>query len=655
MAPITRRKSASARPKKDNTEAKIKKAPKTRLSPLKSAIRDKLHGTVKVRRVKFQHEDDDTTVHVHLPTTPHPMAENALSAFPSPQAPTCQSKREEQEELLKRAARILEKRAKSTTGFQTPPLSPEGRRSSPFEDPAKATEKKQTEKAARNKILTSIEETSASNEDEFVRPTSEAIDLVKDEIPNVVGMPASIRKILVNPTTDIKMEEICTAFDSLKAQIQTHCREYYSYSMTPETRAIPSFVYLKAKHPELFRYIQYVADGSQYGWDKLIDIGSQRENLVYAIISRALISHVFDAELFGAAVEDEEKLLQMCREYLNFDAFVRNTHRAETVLSILRENGRKDSSPDSFTAAVHSLRQRIDVMLRPLGQKPQIRSTEYAKSLNSIIATALKVHLAIRLVGASGTVYRFEHIHKLAHWDGTTMNCVNQRRTDLTPHHGDEPLVKICCFPMVEATVPSGPNLENFADPAYVEEWKNTADPDAEKDSKPIITIYPITLADVVLENTPMTDRSNFTTLAQTMFLEQTTMSDGEFLSLTGIDRARRRRFKKIVKGAKKTVSHAARTGAGLAAAAATWYLYQNAPDLTSSPTIATIKNLLKRASRRVLGSTILTVRTATTKLVKSTRSASIPMSSSTRARTTMTLTRETDFALDWGAYATAR
>lgn len=531
------------------------------------------------------------------------------------------SKRREQEDLLTKAERTLDAISRKARDLPTPPQSPSDQRISPFDDSTKPSEGIQS--GRRIGFIKSVETTDVEPQ----RPlkivkenvvTSGLVDELKDDIPEGLEMPGTIEDVLIEPSAEITMEAICTAFDYLKVQIKLHCRSFYSFEQPIDADAVPSFTYLKRNHPELFRYIRYLADGSQYGWDQLLTIGPQRENLVYAIISRAIMTHVFDAELFGASSEHEEALLEMCREYLNFDAFVRNTHRAEIIapilLSTVEKHANGGTDPYSyFSAAIDSLGRRINIMLAPL-QHPNkddcCCSTHPEESMRSILQAALKIHLAVRLAGANGTVYRFESIHKLARWDHETMNCVNQLKMDATCHHGEEALVKICCFPAIFATVPSGPNLEKFADPAFVEEWKQTfaaeiedddAVPGEEKKKKrggkaiqeikeidvkhknnPLITTYPIALADVVLENTPTTtfDRASFPTLSQTMAREQAAMSDATLLSLTGIHRPRKPRNNKIVKHARKT---AAKTAVVLLAAATAWYLNSHCDEIVAS------------------------------------------------------------------------
>ena len=631
MAPVARRTSAAAPLKKGANNRQTRKARKNRPPPLKSAIRHRLEVPVKAKQVNFLATDNDGAAQVHL------LQEHARSAplEESTRTPLEHSKRKQQEELLKRAARILGTSTEKGGGLPTPPRSPGGR-TSPFDEPHRAQDEEQiddvveTEKQALTKNADTLTEVTLPKKGGFVRATSRHIDAVMDDIPTGLEMPATIENILIEPGCEIKMEEICTAFDFLKAQIQTYCRDHYSYDRPAADEAIPCFTYLRVKHIELFRYIQYVADGSQYGWEKLINVGPQRENLVYGIISRALIAHVFDTELFGASAEHEEAFLEMCREYLYFDAFVRNTHRAELVLAILlreaEENSVSGKSPYTyFTAALRSLEERIGLLLQPLQKPIHASSTPLSQTtLRSILQTSLKIHLAIRLAGSNGTVYRFEHSQKFSPWDSQTMNCINQRRMDLTAHHGEDPLVKISCFPAVFSTVPSGPNLESFTDPAFVEEWKKTADPDdEERGDKPIITTYTITLADVVLENTPTADRSGFLSLTQTMAREQAKMSNQDFYSLTGIDRTRNKRVNKIAKRARSTVRGLSLT---LAAAAASWYLYRNRDDVTP-----VLGRLLKRTPELVLG----TFRSMTGTAIK-------PKTKTTTSKTTMTLTAET-------------
>lgn len=562
MAPVTRRASAE-RTTKHNEDSGIKKERKDRPSPLKSAMRDGVEEPRRARQVTFNTEDPDNKVKIHHPATPHPKPKHGKNGSSSPRID--HSKRKEREKLLKRADAARDKRNKAISELFTPPQSPARKspqRKSPFEEAEIIESEEQSEELEEDDAEQAPEKEEGEQLGETQPPTKlisrklsqKDIDIVFDDIPVGVKMPASIDTIYENPSVDIKMEEICTAFDFLKSQIQLHCRQYYSYAREKDQK-IPSYTYLSVKHPELFRYIRYVADGSQYGWDKLLRIGTQRENLVYGIISRALIAYVFDAELFGAHPEHGEQLLEMCREYLNYDAFVRNIHRAEIITSILLEDNKDnhlnlgEKNYRYFLHAVHDLAFRIDAMLCCLQLSSETSSMgDVRQSLREILHTAVKLHLAIRLAGCDGTVYRFEHAPKNTHWDSTTMNCINQRKMDLTSHHGDETLVKIACFPAVYATVPSGPTLENFADPDFVKGWQRNAD---EEGSKPEITTYPITLADVVLEYTPH-DREGFMTLPQTMAREQMAMSDLQFKNLTGLSRGSLSTRKRIFKIAKR-------------------------------------------------------------------------------------------------------
>jgi hypothetical protein len=599
MAPVASRASAASETKGGAAPAN-KKVQENRPLPLKSALRHRLQGPTRARQVSFRAEDYDNAFHTHLPTTPHPVSKQMRSSPKEeehPKPPIDHSKRKEREELVRRAERVtkaIQLRTKEADSLPSSPQSPGMR--SPFQEPVEASGEENTQNSSETLKGRKSEPSKAANSPKEAMLTFRDINCVMDNIPNTLEMPGTVEDILIEPSAEIKMEEICTAFDYLKSEIQIHCRKFYSYE-TLAKMGLQSFTALKIMKPELLSYIQYVADGSQYGWTMLLKNGTQRENLVYAIISRVLVSYVFNCELFGASAKHEETLLEMCREYLNFDAFVRNTHRAEIIASVLAaaadEHAISGRDPSTyFSTAINSLERRIDLLLRPI-QHPKhddhVMPAKHNKSLLSIIQTALKIHLAIRLAGADGTVYRFEHMHKLAHWDNQTMNCVNQLKMDLTAHHGDEPLVKICCFPAVFATVPSGPNLEKFTDPDFVEEWKKTTPAgDEAKDidhetgqdkKKPLITTYPITPADVVLENTPSTDRSGFLTLAQTMAREQRIMSDQKLKRLTGANRARNNRITKLVGRGKTTICRAAGMTAGLAAvAAAAWYLYHHTP-----------------------------------------------------------------------------
>ena len=435
------------------------------------------------------------------------------------------------------------------------------------------------------------------------------------------------------------MEEICTAFDFLKMEIQRYIRVFFKFTNRKQDQTIPTFIQLKVRNPELFRYIQYVADGSQYGWDKLLSLAQQRELLVYGIISRALVAHVFDAELFGASAKDNETLLEMCRNYLKYDAFVRNIHRAEIILPILlkqaQEHALRGDDPFAYFApAITSLTQSMISLLQPLHRREESEPMQasalsnHLEHMSAIIKTTIKIHLAIRLAGSKGTVFRFEHAAKHTPWDSETMNCINQLRMDLTAHHGESQLVKISCFPAVFATVPSGPTLENFSDSAFVAEWRITADEDG---SRPLITTYPITLSDVALENTPH-DHSGFLTLAQTMAREQARMSDADFLNLTGINRPRIRRLHRVARITRKFLSRTVKIG--LAAAAVGWYVYRN-----HESWIQVLKRTSQQLRDRKLANTLLKTATASATATATTpRTRSMPRKVSATVRVTKTV-----------------
>lgn len=365
MAPVTRRASSesNARGGKDQKSNRIGK---NRPSSLKSSQREKLKGTANARTVTFQDREQEISDHAQLPTTPYPTPDHihfATSKEPYSQSLIYVSKRREQENLLRRAERSLGAISRKAYDMLSPPQSSSDERTSRFNESTKPSE------GTRSKQRTGIIKSAKTIDVKPQRPlkivkedvvTSKIVNELKDDIPEDMEMPGTIEDILIEPNADIKMEEVCSAFDYLKVQIQLHCRSFYSFHMPPDTEHVPSFIYLKRNHPELFRYIRYLADGSQYGWDQLLTIGPQRENLVYAIITRAIMTHVFDAELFGASPEHQEALLKMCREYLNFDAFVRNTHRADIIAPVLlttaEEYDKDGKDPYSyFSPAIDSL------------------------------------------------------------------------------------------------------------------------------------------------------------------------------------------------------------------------------------------------------------------------------------------------------------
>lgn len=471
------------------------------------------------------------------------------------------------------------------------------------------------------------------------------VDDVQDAIGDARTLPEEIENVLVNPKFDIKLENICAAFDCLKQKIRGHCRDHFAEQIASSDRSFPFFTYCKAHHPQLYSYIRYVADGSQYGWHKLITAKNQRENLVYAIVARALIAYIFDAELFGASSVHEEELLDMCREYLYYDGFVRNKCRAKIVNRILQENNanmkkerdRRESqieaqrykphrnnsasdissyvapeAVDYFSPAIDSLTHRLQILLEPLIDRASDNSSVPKAALHKwrlrgLIEFAHKIHVSIRLHGKSGSVFHFEDMTKNQYWDSSKMECVNKAKMDLTAEDGPYPLVKVPCFPAITVYVPSGPTLDQFEDTEFTSRWKQCQeDPDPVKRPKSTVIAYPITLADVVLENTPkippryagasasssrtkevnpsgdqntnatdeketpQTAASN-RSLDDTVAHEQSLLTDAQLLRLTGIDRRailhRRRRIQRICKNAQRTGKIAKRTaliGAGV-------------------------------------------------------------------------------------------
>lgn len=157
------------------------------------------------------------------------------------------SKRLEKEKLLKRAAKAL---GTNSEGYgiesvsQPPHQPPQLGRKSPFDELKKPRQQDQSGRESKAERPSANEISGAQKNDSPDKSLSQLVDGAMDDIPKGTELPDSIDNILNEPNTSIKMEEICAALDHLKAEIQTHCRQFYSYGKPAKRYPTPFFSYL---------------------------------------------------------------------------------------------------------------------------------------------------------------------------------------------------------------------------------------------------------------------------------------------------------------------------------------------------------------------------------------------------------------------------
>ncbi|EXJ59743.1 hypothetical protein A1O7_03890 [Cladophialophora yegresii CBS 114405] len=303
----------------------------------------------------------------------------------------------------------------------------------------------------------------------------------------------------------LDLGEISALFMVLQEKISLFCKTHFDFELTPDQQEAWSMHLLDTKYKALYEVTQWIADGSGCGWRNFFTKKENRRHLVHGIVSEYFQQHIFKHTAFGIPEDMLEELEDIDREYLRYDAFVRNKKKAAYM-----ENSRfvdeyfptpGDHPPhpeyppnhqyhDDVDLAARRLATTIMQVLEPLLPPPcfdplQVRQWRMSASqrdlaallrndiwfdLVDLIRKAVALHHCIRFAGHSGLVVRIApHVAKGTMFtvdDADRNICVNAEELNSSasrPQGPDARLrVKMTCFGRVEAVMPRGLDLEQM-------------------------------------------------------------------------------------------------------------------------------------------------------------------------------------------------
>lgn len=284
---------------------------------------------------------------------------------------------------------------------------------------------------------------------------------------------------IANP---LSMKDMRLLFHHLRQSMREFCHEFFAFDLTETQVAAWPLHELETKYGPLMRTAQYIADGSLHTWRSLFTNPNQRPYLVYGVLGEWFKQHIFLATAFGLSDEEQERLEDIDRKYIYYDAFVRAKRRAEVLQEMLDGQGLLDDV--TMNAAVEKFAVDLLTVLEPLTptflaspeempspldvSKVAAKKARIRFELKRLIHIAVKLHLGIRLSGRDGTIVHFcEHVQKGEMFQSLApQNCINQEYCKDTRDqpYADVLKIKMTCFCRVEAYKPIGPDqldLEN--------------------------------------------------------------------------------------------------------------------------------------------------------------------------------------------------
>lgn len=311
------------------------------------------------------------------------------------------------------------------------------------------------------------------------------------------------KEILTTPRR-LEIAHIGALFVQLQEDTQRLAQKHFYYDLTDEEEEAWPLELLKWHYKALMKSAAFLVDGDKIGWRTLFTKKEHRIPLIMAIIAHMLNEQIFKHTAFSFTETTGLDQLQFVDEkYLHYDAFIRGKHRA-TLLSDLmaRRSFPLDHQEGLITASqilVNTIYSLLEPLLpphlfsperskktnlldlrRPLWQDPTSRLNkldpdEYDRAsfyrqeilfdLKSLIQKSVALHLSVRLTASDGTVIKItRNPGKGSTYveDGPQI-LVNSHWCQSQPRESNEELiVKMNCWPRVEAYVPHGLNLEEY-------------------------------------------------------------------------------------------------------------------------------------------------------------------------------------------------
>ncbi|OCL12236.1 hypothetical protein AOQ84DRAFT_420404 [Glonium stellatum] len=216
--------------------------------------------------------------------------------------------------------------------------------------------------------------------------------------------------------------------------------------------------------------------GGAGGWKELFVDKELRQALVCGIIGNVLVEQVFASLLFGATMEQREKVHRVQAEYKSTDGFLRTKEYYKAIKQFLPEN----DLPAAFESHAIEVTMRLYTLLVPIlalnpaykhlplninaGSaitSPEKEAAEVLTALWDIVTRAAVLSISMRL--DPDTVYYFEPTGKDDWYDPQAMECFNMKTMEASHPRkrtwahsedqaekeraqGDGPLVRIICM-----------------------------------------------------------------------------------------------------------------------------------------------------------------------------------------------------------------
>jgi hypothetical protein len=326
----------------------------------------------------------------------------------------------------------------------------------------------------------------------------------------------------------LELDEISALVVCLQEKCMRFSKKHFDFHLTDEERDAWPMHLLATKYDSLFRITRYLVDANHCGWRNFLTKPEHRVPFVHGILGEWFKQRIFKIPGFGLRRDKINQLAGIDRDYLHYDAIVRNKMRAKCIeelknkvekcLQDSRSSSSSDSSMDSgdqtsdyfpkkyandINMAATDLAAQMMGQLEPLLPPPVfepldpdgLAQTKEEQDRSWVVRQAIQtdlvdlIHLmaglslSIRLAGIDGVIVRLvPHVAKGSEYhieDSCDNICVNA--DDCNANRPQEPAtlrIYMTCWGRLEAIVPHGKDrleLETFQrdhqDPGHPERF----------------------------------------------------------------------------------------------------------------------------------------------------------------------------------------
>ncbi|RVX74918.1 hypothetical protein B0A52_01195 [Exophiala mesophila] len=302
----------------------------------------------------------------------------------------------------------------------------------------------------------------------------------------------------------LEIAHIGALFVQLQEDTQRLAQKHFYYDLTDEEEKAWPLELLKWHHKALMKSATFLVDGDKIGWRNLFTKKEHRIPLIMAIIAHMLNEQIFKHTAFSfTETTGLDQLQYIDEKYIHYDAFIRGMHRANLLADLMARRSFPVDHQEGLITASQALVNSIYALLEPLlpphlfspsrskktntldlrrpwwqdptGRLNKLDPYEHERAsfyrqeilfdLKSLVQKSIALHLCIRLTASDGTVIKItRNPGKGSTYveDGPQI-LVNNHWCQSQPRETHEELiVKMNCWPRVEAYVPHGLNLEEY-------------------------------------------------------------------------------------------------------------------------------------------------------------------------------------------------